>query len=81
MMAEIQGSALLDGVRGTLPADRTALSECLARVAQLVVDFPQISELDINPVRVLDKGKGCRVLDIRIGLDDAVAAIHELPSS
>jgi 4-hydroxybutyrate---CoA ligase (ADP-forming) len=34
----------------------------------LIVDFPEIEEFDINPLLVLEKGKGVRVVDVRIGL-------------
>ena len=44
------------------------LSECIQRLSQLVTDFKEIKELDMNPVLVLDKGKGCMVLDVRIGI-------------
>jgi 4-hydroxybutyryl-CoA synthetase (ADP-forming) len=33
-----------------------------------VADFPEIKELDMNPVLVMEQGKGCKVLDVRIGL-------------
>jgi 4-hydroxybutyryl-CoA synthetase (ADP-forming) len=33
-----------------------------------VTDFQEIKELDMNPVLVFEKGKGCKVLDVRIGL-------------
>jgi hypothetical protein len=42
--------------------------ECLQRLSQLVVDFPEISELDINPLIVHAEGKGARVADVRIAL-------------
>jgi len=44
------------------------LSECIQRLSQLVTDFKEIKELDMNPVLVMEKGKGCKILDVRIGL-------------
>ena len=44
------------------------LSECIQRLSQLVSDFTEIKELDMNPVLVMEKGEGCRILDVRIGL-------------
>ncbi len=66
MIASIKTQKLLRGVRGEKPSDIAALSECIQRLSQLVSDFDEIAELDMNPVLVMDKG--CRVLDVRIGL-------------
>jgi 4-hydroxybutyryl-CoA synthetase (ADP-forming) len=68
MISEIKTQKLLQGVRGEKPSDITKLSECIQRLSQLVTDFTEIKELDMNPVLVMDKGKGCRILDVRIGL-------------
>lgn len=69
MPLSLRTSKLLSGVRGEAPFDVAKLSECIQRLSQLVSDFAdEISELDMNPVLVLAKGKGCRVLDVRIGL-------------
>ena len=68
MISEIKTQKLLQGVRGEKPSDITKLSECIQRLSQLVTDFKEIKELDMNPVLVMDKGKGCRILDVRIGL-------------
>lgn len=56
-------------MRGEKPSDTRKLTECIQRISQLVTDFEKdIKELDINPVVVFEDGKGCRVVDIRIGL-------------
>ena len=68
MIASIKTQKLLQGVRGEKPSDTAALSGCIQRLSQLVSDFEEIRELDMNPVLVLEKGRGCRVLDVRIGL-------------
>ena len=68
MISSIKTRKLLQGVRGEKPSDVAKLSECIQRLSQLVSDFEIIKELDMNPVLVMEKGKGCRVLDIRIGL-------------
>ena len=68
MISEIKTQKLLQGVRGEKPSDIAKLSECIQRLSQLVTDFKEIKELDMNPVLVMDKGKGCRILDVRIGL-------------
>jgi acetyltransferase len=66
MIYGIKTHQLLEGVRGEKPADIPKLVELLERLSQLVMDFPDILELDINPVRVYEKGKGCIALDARM---------------
>ena len=68
MISSIKTQKLLQGVRGEKPSDITKLSECIQRLSQLVSDFEEIKELDMNPVLVMENGKGCRILDVRIGL-------------
>ena len=68
MIASIKTQKLLQGVRGEKPSDIAKLSECIQRLSQLVSDFKEIKELDMNPVLVMEKGNGCRILDVRIGL-------------
>lgn len=60
----LAGSALLDGVRGRPPADVAALADVVARLSSLAVDLgDRIAELDINPVTVLEQGRGVRIVD------------------
>src|SRR3990172_1623486 len=66
MISSIKTSKLLQGVRGEKPSDTKKLSECIQRLSQLVTDFNEIKELDMNPVLVFERG--CKVVDIRIGL-------------
>ena len=66
MIYGIKTHQLLEGVRGEKPADIEKLAEFLERLSQLVTDFPEILELDINPVKVYEKGKGCLALDVRM---------------
>jgi len=68
MIESIKMKKLLEGVRGEKSSDIKKLSECIQRLSQLVTDFKEIKELDMNPVLVLEKGKGCKILDVRIGL-------------
>jgi acetyltransferase len=55
----------LRGYRNLPPADREAVLEALLRLAQLVADFPQLAEIEINPLRVLPDGQGAVALDVR----------------
>ena len=68
MISSIKTNKLLQGVRGEKPSDLNKLSECIQRLSQLVSDFKEIKELDMNPVLVFEKGKGCKAVDVRIGL-------------
>src|SRR5579872_1984864 len=68
MISTIKTNKLLQGVRGEKPSDIQKLSECIQKISQLVTDFDEIKELDLNPVLVFEKGKGCKVVDVRIGL-------------
>jgi len=68
MMEETKAYTLLKGIRGEEASDIEALKEMLLRVSQLVCDFPEIIEMDINPVIVYGEGKGCYALDVKITL-------------
>jgi acyl-CoA synthetase (NDP forming) len=66
MVESIKTIKLLKGTRGEKPSDLNAIADSLQRLSQLVVDFPEIKEFDINPLLVLEEGKGARVVDARI---------------
>jgi 4-hydroxybutyryl-CoA synthetase (ADP-forming) len=66
MVESIKTIKLLKGVRGEKSSDLRAISDSLQRLSQLVVDFQEIKEFDINPLLVLEEGKGARVVDARI---------------
>jgi acetyl coenzyme A synthetase (ADP forming)-like protein len=68
MLGEIRAHALLDGVRGQPSADKAAMVDTLLRVGQLVQDFPEIVELDINPLVVYPQGQGAVAIDMRLVL-------------
>ena len=58
---------LLKGFRGEAPCDIDEVKEAIKRIAKLTLDFPEISELDINPIFVYEEGS--RALDVKIKLD------------
>ncbi|MGQ9490836.1 MAG: acetate--CoA ligase alpha subunit [Anaerolineae bacterium] len=68
MLDEIRSYRLLRGVRGEKPSDRAAIVDTLLRVSQLVTDFPEIVELDINPLMVFEQGRGVLGIDMRLAL-------------
>jgi acetyl coenzyme A synthetase (ADP forming)-like protein len=68
MLGEIRARALLDGVRGQPAVDKAAIVDTLLRVGQLVQDFPEIAELDINPLVALPRDQGVTAIDMRLVL-------------
>ncbi len=65
MIRSIKGYPVLEGVRGEKAVDIEKLVEILIRLSQLVLDFPEIDEMDLNPVFAFEKGKGAAVVDAR----------------
>jgi acyl-CoA synthetase (NDP forming) len=68
MIAQLRGAPILMGARGHKPSDINAVVEALLRLSQLLTDFPEIQEVDINPLRVFHERDGCCALDARIHL-------------
>jgi acetyltransferase len=68
MLTDIRAYKLLRGVRGEQPSDLEAIADTLVRVSQLATDFPEIVELDINPLLVFPAGQGVLGLDMRLAL-------------
>ena len=74
MIMETKGYQILTGFRGQASYDIESIVDYLLRISQLVTDFPEIKELDLNPIRVLKDGKGIIIMD-------AKAIIKEQPVS
>jgi len=66
MIKQVRSFQILKGIRGKVPRDIPAIRECLVRLSQMALDCPQIKELDINPLIVMEEHKGCFVTDARI---------------
>jgi acetyltransferase len=66
LIDETKTSVLLKGVRGEPPSDMAALEDTILRISQLVSDFEEIVELDINPLFCYEKGKGISAVDVKI---------------
>jgi acetyltransferase len=66
LISETRAGVLLKGTRGQPEADMEAIVDCLLRLSQLALDFPQIAEMEINPLMVYPKNKGVLALDCRI---------------
>jgi acetyltransferase len=64
MIQQIQGSSILQGARGRKPADVAALADVLFKTACLADELKaEITELDINPLIVLEDGRGVKAVD------------------
>jgi acetate---CoA ligase (ADP-forming) len=68
MIGSLKMTRLFEGYRGSGPKDVKAIQNLLLRISAMVEDIPEIAELDLNPVNVMQAGEGYRVIDARIML-------------
>ncbi|MCJ7440663.1 MAG: acetate--CoA ligase family protein [Thermoanaerobaculaceae bacterium] len=66
MLAELKGARLLGAFRGRPAGDRAAMIQALVRLSALAASHPEIVECDVNPLLVMDDGKGCVAVDVRV---------------
>jgi acyl-CoA synthetase (NDP forming) len=66
MIQQLKSAQILSGYRGAAAADVEAITECLERLSQLALDFPELHEIDMNPLIVFEQGKGAAVVDARL---------------
>jgi len=66
MIEEVKTVSLLKGTRGEDPSDIESIIEIMLKVSQLIMDFPEIVEMDINPLFVKKQGEGSIAGDVRI---------------
>ena len=78
MLDGIAAAEILKGVRGADPVDRAALAHMITCVSQLVSDFPEISEMDLNPV--FATRTGAIAADVRIVVDFSPQPVRYRPS-
>lgn len=69
MLSSTRSYSLLQGVRGQAGVDIAGIADCIQRMSQLVSDFPQIVEMDINPLICGEVGSEPVAADARITLD------------
>jgi acyl-CoA synthetase (NDP forming) len=74
MINEVKGSALLRGYRGGSRADQEALENVILRVSALLEHCPEIHEMDLNPIKVLESG--AIVVDARVKVDRLPERVH-----
>ncbi|MCP4424044.1 MAG: acetate--CoA ligase family protein [Chloroflexi bacterium] len=70
MLEQTWAGRRLVGYRNIPAADKTAVLDILIRLSQLAADFPQLIEIEINPVRVLPNGQGAFAIDTRASVGD-----------
>lgn len=66
MITGIRAYRLLESFRGKPARDKQKIKESIQRLSQLVTDFPEFDEIDVNPLFVYEEGKGALVIDVRI---------------
>ena len=64
MISEIKGYQILKGIRGETPKDVKSIRDVLMKISQLVIENPEIKEIDLNPIFVFNEG--LQVVDARI---------------
>ncbi|MFN7955197.1 MAG: GNAT family N-acetyltransferase [bacterium] len=68
MLERLRSKKLLDGYRGQPAGDRAALARVIQRVAALVEVVPELTDLDLNPIKVMPPGEGTIIVDARLQL-------------
>lgn len=66
MIKKVKAYSILRGTRGEAMSDLDSLVDVLLRFSQLCTETPELLEVDLNPVKVFERGKGCTVLDVKM---------------
>ena len=66
MIKSVKAYRILKGIRGEPMSDIDSLVKVLLRFSQICMDFPEVLEADLNPVKVFEDGKGCCALDFKM---------------
>jgi len=75
-ISRLKSSKILEGTRGKANTDITGYIDLIHRVTHLMAEFPQIKELDLNPVRVLENGSGVLALDARCRIGIGIGIVN-----
>jgi len=70
MLSDIKSAPILDGIRGEQPVDKTAIVHLLLVVSEIIESYPDIQEMDLNPV--IARNDGLSIVDARIILKEEV---------
>ncbi|MEM2320369.1 MAG: acetate--CoA ligase [Candidatus Bathyarchaeia archaeon] len=66
MIEETRTYVLLRGVRGELPSDINSIIDVILKVSQVMTQFEEIAEMEVNPLLVYESSEGCLGVDVRI---------------
>jgi acyl-CoA synthetase (NDP forming) len=72
MVEESRAYPLFRGIRGQMPRDIAAVANYISCISQLIYEFPEIGEIDINPVFIYQQNEGCIAVDARILLTENI---------
>ncbi len=70
MLNKLHSRHILEGARGQDPLDINALKQTIQNMSDFLQDFPEVEEVDLNPILVMKKGMGLRTLDAKIVFGD-----------
>lgn len=74
MIIETKGYQILKGFRGQSSYDIESIVDYLLRLSQLVTDFPEIKELDLNPIKVLEDNSGIVIMDAKAIIEEQIVS-------
>jgi len=66
LLSELHSYPILKGIRGKPSCDMESLVDIINKLSQIMIDFPEIMEIDLNPVMVGEAREGARIVDFRI---------------
>ncbi|RLG78349.1 MAG: acetyl-CoA synthetase [Thermoprotei archaeon] len=66
MLSEIKAAKILEGYRGMPPRDREALIDIIIKISKFMEEQEDVTDVDLNPIMVFEKGKGAKIADARI---------------
>jgi acyl-CoA synthetase (NDP forming) len=69
MISDLSGAVLLESYRGLKPADTALVAKALVRISQLIDRFPEIREVEINPILLCDQDGAGVAVDARVLLE------------
>jgi len=66
MLNEIKASSILRGYRGTPPRDRNAIVDIIVKTSRVMLEVPEVTDIDLNPIMAFPEGRGAKIADARV---------------